>query len=198
MQHQRSPCVSDRRLPGREQANATRVRRKKPRAVTIEDRRQTPGECALWRSTATPLPTPRTGCRLFTLLLEHAARERQAAPEDALDATPDDAWEEAWEEARAELSLTIMSLAEASHRSWRLWQASACPRLDRGEPSTACRTAPSSPTPAGSRPASTSTSSGSETGSQLPPLRRRQRQKPPRGLEGPHQPLGLTQLRGLR
>ena len=34
--------------------------------------------------------------RLFTLLLEHAARERQAAPEDALDATPeDDAWEEA-------------------------------------------------------------------------------------------------------
>ena len=34
--------------------------------------------------------------RIFTILLEHAARERQAAPEDALDATPeDDAWEEA-------------------------------------------------------------------------------------------------------
>ena len=34
--------------------------------------------------------------RIFTILLEHAARERQAAPEDAVDATPeDDAWEEA-------------------------------------------------------------------------------------------------------
>ena len=98
---------------------------------------------------------------------------------------------------RAELSLTIMSLGGGVQSSVMALMASqSLPPTGSGEPSTACRTAPSSPTPAGSRPASTSTSSGSETGSQLPPLRRRQRQKPPRGLEGPHQPLGFTQLRG--
>ena len=60
--------------------------------------------------------------------------------------------------------------AEASSPpSWRSWPARACPRLDRGEPSIACPTAPSSPTPAGSRPASTSTWSGSKPGNSASP-----------------------------
>ena len=56
-----------------------------------------PGELRVVAINCNPAPDAEDRLRrLFTLLLEHAARERQAVPEDALDATPeDDAWEEA-------------------------------------------------------------------------------------------------------
>ena len=56
-----------------------------------------PGELRVVAINCNPAPDAEDRLRrLFTLLLEHAARERQAAPEDALDATPEDhAWEKA-------------------------------------------------------------------------------------------------------
>ena len=97
---------------------------------------------------------------------------------------------------RAEPSLTVISLGGGVQSTvMALMAGQSLPPTGSRGPLTECRTAPSSPTPAGSRPASTSTWSGLP-GNSASALRSGQRAQPPRGREGPHQPLRLPELRG--